>query len=117
MPFTKTIPILRILDEAKAKEFYVDFLGFKIDWGNRATGALFMQVSLDERDSRLAQELMIGERTLCAARHFRMTPGRVSQLRREYCAGWARFHGEGVVRDHVPFLRHELVYRVTDAVD
>lgn len=48
MPFTKTIPILRILDEAKAKEFYVDFLGFKLDWGNRATGALFMQVSLDE---------------------------------------------------------------------
>jgi catechol 2,3-dioxygenase-like lactoylglutathione lyase family enzyme len=48
MPFTKTIPILRILDEAKAKEFYVDFLGFKLDWGNRTTGALFMQVSLDE---------------------------------------------------------------------
>ena len=48
MPFTKIIPILRILDETKAKEFYVDFLGFKIDWGNRATGALFMQVSLDE---------------------------------------------------------------------
>ena len=48
MPFTKTIPLLRILDEAKAKEFYIDFLGFKIDWGNRASGALFMQVSLDE---------------------------------------------------------------------
>jgi hypothetical protein len=40
MAFTKTIPILRILDETKAKEFYVDFLGFKLDWGNRATGAL-----------------------------------------------------------------------------
>jgi GNAT superfamily N-acetyltransferase len=25
-------PILRIFDEAEAKEFYVDFLGFKIDW-------------------------------------------------------------------------------------
>jgi uncharacterized glyoxalase superfamily protein PhnB len=48
MPFTKTIPILRILDEAKAKEFYVDFLGFTVDWANRASGALFMQVSLDE---------------------------------------------------------------------
>jgi hypothetical protein len=48
MPFTKTIPLLRILDEAKAKAFYVDFLGFKLDWGNRASGALFMQVSLDE---------------------------------------------------------------------
>jgi hypothetical protein len=48
MPFTETIPLLRILDEAKAKEFYIDLLGFKIDWGNRASGALFMQVSLDE---------------------------------------------------------------------
>ena len=28
----KSIPILRIFDVAKAKEFYVDWLGFKIDW-------------------------------------------------------------------------------------
>ena len=48
MPFTKITPLLRILDEAKAKEYYIDFLGFKLDWANRATGALFMQVSLDE---------------------------------------------------------------------
>lgn len=48
MPFTKTIPLLKILDEAQAKAFYVDFLGFNLDWGNRASGALFMQVSLDE---------------------------------------------------------------------
>jgi catechol 2,3-dioxygenase-like lactoylglutathione lyase family enzyme len=48
MPFTKTIPILRIFDEAQAKAFYIDFLGFRLDWGNRASGALFMQVSLDE---------------------------------------------------------------------
>lgn len=48
MPFYKTIPLLRILDEARAKEFYIDFLGFNLDWGNRATGALYMQISLDE---------------------------------------------------------------------
>lgn len=48
MPFTKAVPLLRILDEAKAKAFYVDFLGFNLDWGNRSTGAFFMQVSLDE---------------------------------------------------------------------
>lgn len=48
MPFTKAIPVLRILDEAKAKAFYVDFLGFSLDWGNRSTGAFYMQVSLDE---------------------------------------------------------------------
>ena len=28
-------PILRIFDEAKAREFYVDFLGFKVDWEHR----------------------------------------------------------------------------------
>jgi hypothetical protein len=39
MAFTTITPILRILDEAKAKEFYVDFLGFKVDWEHRAEGA------------------------------------------------------------------------------
>ncbi len=29
------IPILRIFDVTKAKEFYVDFLGFTIDWEHR----------------------------------------------------------------------------------
>jgi catechol 2,3-dioxygenase-like lactoylglutathione lyase family enzyme len=30
--FHETIPILRIFDVAKAKEFYVDYLGFTLDW-------------------------------------------------------------------------------------
>ena len=30
--FQRTIPILRIFDVAKAKEFYVGFLGFTVDW-------------------------------------------------------------------------------------
>jgi uncharacterized glyoxalase superfamily protein PhnB len=30
--FLKTVPILRIFDVAKAKEFYVGFLGFAVDW-------------------------------------------------------------------------------------
>lgn len=29
------IPILRVFDEAKAREFYVDFLGFVVDWDHR----------------------------------------------------------------------------------
>jgi len=33
--FTRTIPILRSFDEAKAKEFYVDFLGFSVDFEHR----------------------------------------------------------------------------------
>jgi catechol 2,3-dioxygenase-like lactoylglutathione lyase family enzyme len=41
------VPILRIYDVAKAKEFYVDFLGFAVDWEHRPDpGApLYMQVS------------------------------------------------------------------------
>jgi len=30
--FTRTIPIFRIFSVDKAKEFYLDWLGFKIDW-------------------------------------------------------------------------------------
>ena len=45
----KSTPILRIFDEAKAKEFYVGFLGFTVDWEHRfEPGApLYMQVSRD----------------------------------------------------------------------
>ena len=44
------VPILRIFDEAKAKEFYVDYLGFNVDWEHRfeADMPLYMQVSQDE---------------------------------------------------------------------
>jgi catechol 2,3-dioxygenase-like lactoylglutathione lyase family enzyme len=43
----KTTPILRIFDEAKAREFYVDFLGFKVDWEHRFEPGtpLYLQVS------------------------------------------------------------------------
>jgi hypothetical protein len=30
--FERAIPILRIFDIAKALEFYLDYLGFKVDW-------------------------------------------------------------------------------------
>ena len=45
--FQQTIPILRIFDEAKAREFYIDFLGFQIDWVHRFEPGLplYMQVS------------------------------------------------------------------------
>jgi len=47
MKIGNVTPILRAFDEAKSKEFYVDFLGFKVDWEHRFDdGApLYMQVS------------------------------------------------------------------------
>ena len=50
MGLGKTVPILRMFDEAKAKEFYVGFLGFVVDWEHRfEEGApLYMQISKGE---------------------------------------------------------------------
>ena len=43
------VPIFRIFDEAKAREFYVGFLGFQVDWEHRFEEAapLYMQISRD----------------------------------------------------------------------
>ena len=50
MKLGRITPILRIFDEAKAREFYVEFLGFKVDWEHRFEPdlPLYMQVSKDE---------------------------------------------------------------------
>jgi uncharacterized glyoxalase superfamily protein PhnB len=46
----QTIPIIRIFDEEKAKEFYLDFLGMVLDWEHRFEPGypIYMQVSLGE---------------------------------------------------------------------
>jgi hypothetical protein len=43
----ETIPILRIFSVEKAKEFYIGFLGFGVDWEHRFDGnaPVYMQVS------------------------------------------------------------------------
>ena len=49
MSLSSATPILRIFDEAKAKEFYGSFLGFSVDWEHRFGDEfpLYMQVSKD----------------------------------------------------------------------
>ena len=49
MSFGRTTPILRIFDEDKAREFYVGFLGFQVDWEHRFEDGLpvYMQISKD----------------------------------------------------------------------
>jgi len=45
--FERVIPILRIFSVEKAREFYVDYLGFSIDWEHRFEPELplYMQLS------------------------------------------------------------------------
>ena len=44
----RAVPILRIFDVAKAKEFYVGYAGFAVDWEHRFGDdfPLYMQVSM-----------------------------------------------------------------------
>jgi len=44
------IPVLRMLDEAKAKAYYLDYLGFQVDWEGRQslTSPVYMQIRLGD---------------------------------------------------------------------
>jgi uncharacterized glyoxalase superfamily protein PhnB len=57
MKVSAPIPVLRIFDEAKAAEFYVGFLGFKVDFQHRfEPGApLYQQVSLGDCKLQLSE--------------------------------------------------------------
>lgn len=50
MSLGKITPILRIFDEAKAKEFYVDFLGFTVDWEHRFAADLPLYMGISKGD-------------------------------------------------------------------
>lgn len=45
----RTIPVLRMFDVAKAREFYIDYLGFKVEFEHRFddNAPLFMGISRD----------------------------------------------------------------------
>lgn len=76
-----TVPILRSFDEVKAREFYLDWLGFAVDWEHRFEPGLplYMQVS---RDGIL---LHISEH------HGDCTPGSHVRIN---CTGLRDFHAE-----------------------
>ena len=50
MKLERSIPILRILDERKAREFYLEYLGFTVDFEHRFhdEAPLFMGISRDD---------------------------------------------------------------------
>jgi hypothetical protein len=47
-----------------------------------------------DRDRRVAEALAMGERTKDVAGKYRVTPGRISQIRRQLHDSWQAFHGE-----------------------
>lgn len=49
------------------------------------------RLSRCERDRRLIDDLVVGERTLDVAQKHGLSPGRISQLRRDFKEDWQRF--------------------------
>ena len=47
-----SIPVVRMLDEDESTEFYLDYLGFEVDWEHRfrdnSSSPLYMQIHLGE---------------------------------------------------------------------
>lgn len=64
------VPVLRIFDEDKAREFYLGFLGFALDWEHRFGDdfPIYMQVSRDACTIQLSEH------------HGDATPGALLQI-------------------------------------
>ncbi len=75
------IPILRSFDEAKAKEFYIDWLGFKLDFEHRFEPdfPLYMGISRDGCVLHISEH------------HGDATPGSAVRI---LCADLEAFHAE-----------------------
>ena len=49
MKISQVIPVIRIFDTAKAREFYLEWLGFKVNWEHRFEDGLPLYMEI-ERD-------------------------------------------------------------------
>jgi catechol 2,3-dioxygenase-like lactoylglutathione lyase family enzyme len=90
----KTTPILRIFDEQKAREFYVDFLGFKVDWEHRFEPGLplYMQVSKDGCELHLSEH----HGDCCPGAALRIETSNVDEFQAELLAKKYKFSRPGV---------------------
>jgi catechol 2,3-dioxygenase-like lactoylglutathione lyase family enzyme len=87
----RVVPILRIFDEARAREFYVGYLGCTIDWEHQigGHGPLYMQVSRGSLVLHLSEH------------HGDGTPGQVVYIA---ASGVRELHAELQTKEY-PFLK------------
>lgn len=91
----RIVPVLRMFDEAKAREFYVDFLGFSVDFEHRFAPdlPLFMQVSRAGATLRLSEHHGDG----APGQHLTVIASGVEELQAELAAKKYRYMRPGVV--------------------
>jgi catechol 2,3-dioxygenase-like lactoylglutathione lyase family enzyme len=77
----KVTPILRMFDVDKAKDFYIGYLGFKVDWEHRftPTAPVYMQVSRDEVALHLSEHHGDG----CPGHYVRVNVDNIEELHAE----------------------------------
>jgi catechol 2,3-dioxygenase-like lactoylglutathione lyase family enzyme len=87
MRFDRTVPIFRIFSVDKAREFYLGFLGFRVDWEHRFApdAPVYMQVSRDGLVLHLSEH------------HGDATPGSRAYV---YMTGVAALHGELIAKNY-----------------
>jgi uncharacterized glyoxalase superfamily protein PhnB len=107
-PTFRAIPILRIFDVGKAREFYVDFLGFRVDWEHcfEEDALVYMQISRGDLVLHLSEhhgDCCPGSTVFVRTRH-------LEDFHREITAKGYRFMRPGIER--TPW--HSNLMEVTD---
>jgi hypothetical protein len=92
--FEQVIPVLRIFDIAKADEFYLGFLGFKVDWDHRfdANAPLYRQISRGDLVLHLSEHHGDG----CPGARLRVSVRGVAELQRELAGKAYRYMRPGL---------------------
>jgi len=92
--FNRVVPTFRIFSVEKAREFYLGFLGFKVDWEHRfdPEAPVYMQVSRDGLVLHLSEHH--GDGTPGSAAYVYMTG--VAELHRELNAREYRYNRPGL---------------------
>ena len=107
MTLTKTTPILRIFDDAKAREFYVAFLGFRVDWTHRFEDGLPLYMQVSRGDCVLHLSEHYGDGTPGAAMRIETTD--IDALYAELCAKQYKYARPGI--EDTPWGARELTVR------
>jgi len=97
-------PILRIFDVAKAHEFYVSFLGFRIDWEHRFDDAAPLYTGITRNGCTLHLSEHHGDSTPGSA--VRIETQDVAALHQELIGKAYRFARPGL--EHTPWQTREV---------
>ena len=104
MSFGPVTPILRIFDEAKAREFYLDFLGFRVDFEHRfgENLPLYMGVTRDGVTLHLSEHHGDGS----SGAHIRIAAGDVVAFHQELTDKQYKYNRPGI--ENTPWKTREV---------